>query len=117
MTTALTPAGHVHSYWAATVGPGPDNVRPLPGDRTVEVAVIGGGYTGLSAAYRLAGTHGIETLVLEANRIGWGARGRNGGIWCITFGKVPPAARIAEWGRRTTHRAPGSGGEGASVGR
>ena len=41
MTTALTPAGHVHSYWAATVGPGPDNVRPLPGDRTVEVAVIG----------------------------------------------------------------------------
>ena len=67
MTTALTPAGHVHSYWAATAGPGPDNVHPLPGDRTVEVAVIGGGYTGLSAAHRLAGTHGIETLVLEAN--------------------------------------------------
>ena len=105
MTTALTPAGHVHSYWAATVGPGPDNVRPLPGDRTVEVAVIGGGYTGLSAAYRLAGTHGIETLVLEANRIGWGASGRNGGICSITFGKVPLARRIAEWGVEATRRA------------
>ena len=42
--------------------------------------MIGGGYTGLSAAYHLAREHGIRAVVLEAGPIGWGASGRNGGF-------------------------------------
>ena len=48
-------SAHVPSYWAATAGPEPAQLAPLPGDRAAEVAVLGGGYTGLAAAYRLAG--------------------------------------------------------------
>lgn len=51
---------------------------PLAGDCRVEVAVIGGGYTGLSAALHLAQA-GLRVAVFEANRVGWGASGRNGG--------------------------------------
>jgi glycine/D-amino acid oxidase-like deaminating enzyme len=49
----------------------------LPG--TTDVAVVGGGYTGLSAARTLA-RHGIAVTVLERRRVGWGASGRNGGF-------------------------------------
>src|ERR1700727_2624539 len=48
------------------------------GDRTVQVAVIGGGFTGLSTALHLA-EQGAEVAVLEAHEPGWGASGRNGG--------------------------------------
>jgi glycine/D-amino acid oxidase-like deaminating enzyme len=94
----MAPEPHVPSYWLATAGPEPAGPRPVAGDRSVEVAVIGGGYTGLSAAYRLAGSHGTETIVLEANRIGWGGSGRNGGIVSIALGKVTLQERIERWG-------------------
>jgi glycine/D-amino acid oxidase-like deaminating enzyme len=45
----------------------------------VDVAVVGAGYTGLSAALTLAG-HGASVVVLERHRAGWGASGRNGGF-------------------------------------
>ncbi|WP_187972851.1 NAD(P)/FAD-dependent oxidoreductase [Aquibium microcysteis] len=51
---------------------------PLDDDLQVDVAVVGAGFTGLSAALALAGT-GIDCAVLEANAPGWGASGRNGG--------------------------------------
>jgi hypothetical protein len=51
---------------------------PLDGDRRVDVCVIGGGFTGLSAALHLA-QQGVEVAVLEAHEPGWGASGRNGG--------------------------------------
>lgn len=70
----------VPTYWAATGGAPPAGTAPLAGDREVEVAILGGGLTGLSAAYHLAARHGIEALVLEAGPIGWGASGRNGGF-------------------------------------
>ena len=96
---------HVPSYWAATGGPEPDGIRTLEGDRRTEVAVIGGGYTGLAAAYRLAGTHGLDTVVLEANEIGWGASGRNGGFALITLGKVGLEERIRCWGIEAARRS------------
>lgn len=54
----------------------------LRSDETAEVAIIGGGYCGLSAAYHLARS-GIGVRVLEAGQIGWGASGRNGGFCSV----------------------------------
>jgi glycine/D-amino acid oxidase-like deaminating enzyme len=51
---------------------------PLHGDAETDVVVVGGGYTGLSAALHLA-ERGIRTIVLEAQEPGFGASGRNGG--------------------------------------
>ncbi|MEJ7931231.1 FAD-binding oxidoreductase [Ramlibacter sp. AN1015] len=51
----------------------------LAEDTEVDVAIVGGGFTGLSAAHHLQRA-GLQCAVLEANRIGWGASGRNGGI-------------------------------------
>ena len=51
---------------------------PLRGEVRADVCVVGGGYTGLSAALHLA-ERGYEVTLLEAARVGWGASGRNGG--------------------------------------
>jgi gamma-glutamylputrescine oxidase len=65
------------SYYSATANPAPAR-PPLAGDTSVDACVIGGGYTGLSAALHLA-ERGFTTLLLESQRVGWGASGRNGG--------------------------------------
>lgn len=65
------------SLWAATAAPAPATA-PLAGDHRADVVIIGAGYTGLSAALHLAEA-GIDTVVLEARELGWGASGRNGG--------------------------------------
>jgi len=70
-------AEHPPSYYTATA----DLPPPLPalsGAHSCDVAIIGGGYTGLSAALHLA-ERGYSVVLLEANRVGWGASGRNGG--------------------------------------
>ncbi|MEO8186762.1 MAG: FAD-binding oxidoreductase [Burkholderiaceae bacterium] len=83
---SLKPEAHEPSYWAATTDI-PDPSGPLIGDLDTDVAIIGGGYTGLSTAYHLAKNHGIRACVLEANRVGWGCSGRNGGFAMIGVGK------------------------------
>src|SRR5690606_21134319 len=50
----------------------------LKGETRADVAVVGGGYTGLSAALHLA-RRGYAVTLLEAHRVGFGASGRNGG--------------------------------------
>jgi glycine/D-amino acid oxidase-like deaminating enzyme len=65
------------SLYAETARP-PVDTPPLDGDRRVSVAVIGGGFTGLSTALHLA-EQGTDVVVLEAHEPGWGASGRNGG--------------------------------------
>ena len=72
-----TPGEHPRSWYVETAGEIPAYPR-LEGDHTAEVCVIGGGYAGLSAALHLAEA-GREVVLLEANRVGWGASGRNGG--------------------------------------
>ncbi len=60
-------------------------VPNLEGDLDVDVAVIGGGFSGICAALRLA-EQGTRVAVLEANDFGWGASGRNGGFCCLGGG-------------------------------
>ncbi|MBO9508585.1 FAD-dependent oxidoreductase [Thalassospira sp. A3_1] len=71
------------SFWAASAGPLPDcDHLPEDGTITADVAIIGGGYTGLSAALELA-ENGVDVAVFDAGRSGWGASGRNGGFCCM----------------------------------
>jgi glycine/D-amino acid oxidase-like deaminating enzyme len=65
------------SLYADTARPAP-STPPLDGDRRVSVAIVGGGFTGLSAALHMA-EKGVDVAVLEAHEPGWGASGRNGG--------------------------------------
>ena len=63
-------------YADTAVAPTP--TPPLAGDKNVSVAIIGGGFTGLSTALHLA-EQGVDVTVLEAQQPGWGASGNNGG--------------------------------------
>ena len=67
------------TYWVATAGTPPPDDGPVTRDIDVDVAIIGGGYTGLATALCLAREHGIKAVVLEANRTSWGCSSRNGG--------------------------------------
>jgi len=66
---------HVDSYWAATAGPSPGDDGRLQSPIETDVAIIGGGYTGLSCAFHLAKRYGVRPVVLEANRPVWVAAG------------------------------------------
>jgi gamma-glutamylputrescine oxidase len=71
------PAPHAPSLYAATA----DAALAYPSlteSTRADVAIIGGGYTGLSAALHLAEA-GVDVALIEAERVGWGASGRNGG--------------------------------------
>jgi gamma-glutamylputrescine oxidase len=65
------------SWYAATAAELPP-FPALAGEEAADVCVVGGGYTGLSAALHLAEA-GMRVVLLEAQRVGWGASGRNGG--------------------------------------
>ena len=93
----------VDSLWRATARPGQDFPR-LEGEVRAEVAIIGGGFTGLSAALHLVREHGVEAAVLEAGPIGWGASGRNGGF-CVPGGdKLGLATMARRWGAEEARR-------------
>lgn len=88
-------------YWLDTVAmPSGYELNPLP--EKVDVAIIGGGYTGLSAALALA-KKGTKVAVLEARTIGWGASSRNGGM-VLTGLKIPLQTAIKRYGRDFARR-------------
>ena len=68
---------HTGSYYAATANEITD-FAPLRGEQSADVCVIGAGFTGVSTALHLA-ERGYNVHVVEANKVGWGASGRNGG--------------------------------------
>ncbi len=70
------PGSHAPSWYAATSKLAPS--ASLEGHQQSDVCIIGAGFTGLAAALELS-LQGIDCIVLEAHRVGWGASGRNGG--------------------------------------
>jgi len=85
------------NYWLETLAPSPASAFPLadlPG--SIDVAVIGAGFCGLSAARTLA-KRGAKVVVLEAETAGWGASSRNGGM-VLTGLKLPVPTLIRRYG-------------------
>ncbi len=99
------------SYWWQAFGGFPPRRASLPGPIEADVAIVGGGYTGLWTAYYLAGLHpSLRIVVLEAAFAGYGASGRNGG-W-VTSDLPGSRARYARGpaGSRASARSRPSSG-------
>ncbi len=96
-TDALNFGKPVKSYWEESATPLDMPFSVLSADVSCEVAIVGGGFTGLSAAIELA-RQGIDIRLLEAGPIGWGASGRNGGFACIGSHKLSYASMIKTYG-------------------
>jgi len=92
---AYGPGPRAGCWWDETIA------RPAwpehQGDLSVDVAVIGGGFTGISAALHLAEA-GAAVAVFEARHPGWGASGRNGGFCCLGGSKLPHTSLIRRFG-------------------
>jgi len=89
------------NYWLTTAEfPKTNTGQPLP--ERVDVAVIGAGFTGLSAARTLA-KRGASVVVLESETIGWGASSRNGGM-VLSGMKLGVNKLISRYGRELTQR-------------
>jgi glycine/D-amino acid oxidase-like deaminating enzyme len=89
------------NYWLETVStPALLPAGDLP--ENADVAIVGGGFCGLSAARSLA-KRGVNTAVLEAETFGWGASSRNGGM-VLTGLKLPVPTLIKRYGRETVRK-------------
>lgn len=91
MGIAMTRNGAI-SLWD-TSSAEEDYINPMVEDATVDVAIVGGGFTGLSTALHCA-ENGLSALVLEANHIGFGGSGRNVGL--VNAGVWHPPAKVRE---------------------
>ena len=105
MDSGDDPKGNVtireQNFWLTTAEiPRTDPAHPLPA--SIDVAVIGAGFTGLSAARTLCHL-GANAAVLEAKTIGWGASSRNGGM-VLTGLKLGVNKLISRYGRERTQR-------------
>ena len=88
------------NYWLTTAS----MPQGTPGDipQLADVAIVGAGFTGLSAAKTLA-KRGVNVAVLESNNIGWGASSRNGGM-VLTGLKLSPETLASRYGMELTRR-------------
>jgi glycine/D-amino acid oxidase-like deaminating enzyme len=97
----MSEASRAKSLWEASATVPPFGTPTLAGDRRVDVAIIGGGFTGLSAALHGAEL-GASIAVVEAESVGYGASGRNGG-------QVNPGVKLDEGGLVARFGEPGRG--------
>ena len=90
------------SYWEASAGENRYQAPVLEGEQSCDVAIIGGGYSGLSAALHLARDYQLDVCLLEAGHIGWGASGRNGGFCTMGMTKVSLKRQLKIFGVEQT---------------
>ncbi|WP_108814595.1 NAD(P)/FAD-dependent oxidoreductase [Loktanella sp. Alg231-35] len=88
--------GQLPKSWYVASTDVPPERPPLYGHTTADVCIVGAGFTGLSAARHLA-AKGLEVVVLDAHRVGFGASGRNGGQVCSGY-NMPQRALAAKYG-------------------
>lgn len=96
------PVDHPPTVWDRTAPP-PPPTGPLEGELRVDVAIVGAGFTGLSAALHLA-QRGIGAAVVEAGEIGAGASGRNNGQVIPTLSRADPDGLIKVFGEEKGER-------------
>jgi glycine/D-amino acid oxidase-like deaminating enzyme len=85
------------SLWAATAPPAPATGALPAGEHHADIVVIGGGYTGLACALKLA-QGGADVVLIEAREIGWGASGRNNGQVIPCLSRADPDRILAAYG-------------------
>ncbi len=100
------------NYWLEIVAePVRGSTGPLP--ESADVAIVGGGFCGLSAARTLA-KRGVRVALLEAESFGWGASSRNGGM-VLTGMKLPVPTLIRRYGREAVQRMYAASLEGIAL--
>ena len=92
----------VKSFWESSVNYSKDDFKEIENNENCDVAIIGAGFTGLSAALHLSKDYNIDVKVLEAGHIGWGASGRNGGFCCISPTALTDEQLIKKFGINET---------------
>ena len=90
------------SWWEASSKVKHVESQPLKDSQSCDIAIIGGGYTGLSAALHLARDYSADVRVLEAGHIGWGASGRNGGFVTVGGTQLGISSMIRQYGEDET---------------
>ena len=95
---------HAPSYYAATAAEQVTYPK-LTEEMRCDVVIVGGGFSGVNVAVELA-ERGFDVVILEANRIGWGATGRNGGQIIGGIGHTPERFKrsIGEGGIQTIYQ-------------
>lgn len=94
------------TYWARAADTNSDD-GVLCGEHSTDLAIIGAGYTGLSAAYHIAASGGGRPMVLEARHAGHGCSGRNGGLVRPAMGRIPYSRWVGRWGRERARSLAG----------
>lgn len=90
-----------YSFWLEQAGDDLTPRRPLDGSLSVDIGILGAGYTGLwTAYYLLQRDPSLKIAILEAEIAGFGASGRNGG-WCFSGFPVGPLDLFKRYGRET----------------
>jgi len=94
-----------HSFWQHKFGAYSANAALPSGSYETDVLIIGAGYTGLTCAREIRkDDHTKRVMVLDANDIGFGASGRNGGFNMTLFG-IEPEVTMLRWGKEKTREA------------
>jgi glycine/D-amino acid oxidase-like deaminating enzyme len=91
---------YLENFWLESVKMPVPTTREFP--QRVDVAIIGAGFTGLSAARSLA-KNGAAVAVFDSQTVGWGASSRNGGM-VLTGLKLPASKLIGRYGKELTSR-------------
>lgn len=94
-------ADYPTSYWESTVTT-PPPTEALKNDLKTEVLIIGAGFAGMSCAYHLQKQYGIQSTIIEANNIAWGASGRNAGFVLPLSGRLGYSDLERKFGIETT---------------